>query len=75
LIRLLVLALFRRLRQSADIEELKVSEVTVDTPRRMVTVAVDGEVLHMTPPLRYRTRPGALRVLVPTEDAARTPAK
>jgi diacylglycerol kinase family enzyme len=66
--------LFRRLRQSADFQELKVSQVTIDTPRRLLTVAVDGEVQHMAPPLRYRTRPGALRVLVLAE-AARVPAK
>jgi hypothetical protein len=30
-------------------------------------VALDGDVEFMHPPLRYRTRPGALRVIVPDE--------
>jgi len=30
-------------------------------------VALDGEVEMMRPPLRYRSRPGALWVIVPTQ--------
>ncbi len=65
LLRLLVLALFRRLRHARDFEELKVTEVTIDTRRKLLPVAIDGEVHHLAPPLHYRIRPRALRVLVP----------
>jgi len=33
-------------------------------------VSTDGEVNRMKPPLHYRIRPGALRVLVPAEKAS-----
>jgi diacylglycerol kinase family enzyme len=36
-----------------------------------VRVALDGEVTVMEPPLHYRVRPGALRVLTPFGDPAR----
>jgi diacylglycerol kinase family enzyme len=39
-------------------------EITMQASR--VPVALDGEVVTMRPPLRYRVRPGALRVLAPT---------
>ena len=42
-------------------------ELWVDTPRaRRVRVSLDGERMVMTTPLRYRTCPGALKVLVPS---------
>ena len=43
-----------------DVRELK-----VDSPRRRLTVALDGETLHLAPPLTFRIRPKALRVIVP----------
>lgn len=39
--------------------------VTIDVDGGSVAVALDGEVEQLEPPLRYRTRPGALPVLVP----------
>ena len=30
-----------------------------------VRVAVDGETMHVAPPIDYRIRPGALRVIAP----------
>jgi diacylglycerol kinase family enzyme len=44
---------------------LNVSEVWIETRRRQLRVALDGEVSHLDPPLRYRSRPGELRVIVP----------
>jgi diacylglycerol kinase family enzyme len=41
------------------------TRVTVNTRKRFVHVAADGEVVVMRPPLEYRVRPRALRVLVP----------
>jgi diacylglycerol kinase family enzyme len=45
-------------------------EVVVDGPHRELRVALDGEVHRMRPPLRYRVRPRALRVLAPPGGAA-----
>jgi diacylglycerol kinase family enzyme len=40
-------------------------ELRIETPRRSIDVALDGEVMRMQTPLLYRSRPRALRVAVP----------
>ena len=65
LLRLGVRALLRRLHQSEDFVRLTTTEVLIETKRNRVRVSTDGEVTLIRPPLRYRTRPGALRVIVP----------
>jgi diacylglycerol kinase family enzyme len=42
-----------------------VTEATIETRRVRLLVATDGEIQWMAPPLHYRIRPAALRVLVP----------
>jgi diacylglycerol kinase family enzyme len=67
LLRLAFMALLRRLDQARDFDVLAAREFTVDTRHRRLRVATDGEVTVMAPPLNYRVRPGALRVLVPAD--------
>ena len=67
LLRLAFMALLRRLDQARDFDVLAGSEFAVDTRHRRLRVATDGEVAAMEPPLLYRVRPGALRVLVPAD--------
>jgi diacylglycerol kinase family enzyme len=63
---LLLMALLGRARRSGAFDILATTEVKIDTPhRRTVRLALDGEVMRMTMPLRYRVIPGALKVLVP----------
>jgi diacylglycerol kinase family enzyme len=53
---------------SRAFEIVAATEVTIATrtgAARRVHVALDGEVATMSMPLRYRTRPGALPVVVP----------
>jgi len=57
-------ALTRRLRSGAPFVEFDATMVSVDVPSRRVSVALDGEIAVMTPPLEYRIRPHALQVLV-----------
>ena len=65
LIRLGLRALVGGLRQEKDFLVLCTEEVSIETKHRRLRVALDGEVTVMEPPLRYRVRPGALRVLTP----------
>lgn len=58
-------ALFGRLRQATEFRSLLTTEVRIETGRRHLQVATDGELLRLATPLRYRIRPGALRVAVP----------
>ena len=65
-----MLALLHRLRQADDFEMLEAAELVIRPRRRNIRVAADGEVLTMQGPLRYRIRPGALRVRVPAQRPA-----
>ena len=53
-----------------ELDLLTVDEVTIETRRRNLKVALDGEVFTLDSPLSYRIRPGALRVHVPAAASA-----
>jgi YegS/Rv2252/BmrU family lipid kinase len=65
LVRLALRALLGGLRQDRDLLAFATTDLRVDTRRTRVRIALDGEVTTMEPPLHYRVRPGALRVLAP----------
>lgn len=56
---------FGHASQARDIESFKLKEVEVRSKTSRLPVALDGEVEIMHPPLRYRSRPAALTVIVP----------
>ncbi len=68
LVKLALRALVGRLSDDKDFLALSTDKVQIETRRRRVQVAFDGEVKVMKPPLHYRVRPRALRVIVPTEN-------
>lgn len=68
---LFVLALrtiFGRLRQTKDFEEINTEEITIETRKKRILVAFDGEVKKMETPLDYKVHKKALRVIVPKEN-------
>jgi diacylglycerol kinase family enzyme len=65
LLRFAIDALCGRLGEERDFDVLTAPEFDIDTHRKHLLVATDGEVTEMRAPLRYRMRPGALTVLVP----------
>jgi diacylglycerol kinase family enzyme len=69
ILRLGARMLLGRLEQTHDFETLATPELEVRTRRQHVRVAVDGEVLPMVSPLRWRARPRALAVLAPPAPA------
>jgi YegS/Rv2252/BmrU family lipid kinase len=69
LLRLGLRAFFGKLNEATDFTALCAKEVWVDT-RRRVRVATDGEIFVMQPPLHFKIRPAALRVLVPDDREA-----
>jgi diacylglycerol kinase family enzyme len=75
LVRLLLTALFRRLdtANAREFETVCASTLRIGLHRRKLPVSIDGEVVRLDPPLRYRIRPGGLRVLAPRV-AGETPA-
>ena len=64
-VRLTLRALFKRDRRDRDFNVFQTRELRVETTREQVRVALDGEIFRVPPPLRYRSRPLALRVRVP----------
>jgi diacylglycerol kinase family enzyme len=60
------LALVGRSKEKHVLESFVARELQAETPgHRSLRVAIDGEVVRMTPPLLFRIRPQALRVIVP----------
>ncbi len=70
LLRLAFRALVGRLSQADDFEIFCISEAEIESRKRTLLVSTDGEVTRMEPPLHFRIRPQALRVLVPAEKEA-----
>jgi len=70
LLKIALHALFGNLRQAKDFVSLCTDEIWIETKRKQLRVAMDGEVSMLETPLHYRVRPAALRVIVPakTED-------
>ena len=62
-------ALAGRLRQADDFSSAQAQRVTVQSNRRRLLVATDGEVTALDTPLEFRVRPGGLRVMLPKERA------
>jgi diacylglycerol kinase family enzyme len=73
LLRVLGYALLGKLADVDHFDTLVTSDVTIAAWRRHLPVALDGEVRLMRTPLRYRVRPGALRVCVPPDHPPATP--
>ena len=63
LLRFALRALFGRLEQARDFDALCAVGIDVESRRRRLRVATDGEITMMAPPLRYRTRPASLAVI------------
>jgi diacylglycerol kinase family enzyme len=53
-----------------DVELFRVQSLEIRARRRRMRIAMDGETVDATTPLRYRIRPGALRVLAPVSTKA-----
>ena len=65
LVKLAVKAFLGAASSQEAFDALRAAEFCVETRRRRVRVALDGEVHRLDTPLRYRMRAGALRVIVP----------
>jgi diacylglycerol kinase family enzyme len=58
---------FGRLDQTRDLDTFQLAEAEVSAKASRLPVALDGEVKIMHTPLCYRSRPGALTVIVPAK--------
>lgn len=67
MLRLALRSLMGRLRQDRDFRAMRGTELFIDSAKRELNVAIDGEVLRFKPPLHYRTLPRSLRVMLPVQ--------
>ncbi|HEY8019530.1 MAG TPA: diacylglycerol kinase family protein [Thermoanaerobaculia bacterium] len=65
LLGLALYALVRDARRSPRFESWKAPELTIESSRRRLTAVLDGEVVHLTPPLVFRNETRVLRVIAP----------
>ncbi len=65
LLQLAMRAFFGRLKPDRDFLLAQLNSVDISAHRRRLRVALDGETLMLRPPLHYRIRRRALRVIVP----------
>jgi diacylglycerol kinase family enzyme len=74
LIQLAWQVLLRGVDEVKELDLLTVDTATVETRRRWLQVAIDGEVALFQSPLVYRSRPAAIRVHVPGATSACLPS-
>lgn len=65
LLGLALRALVGRLHQADDFATASARTLRIDSPRRRLLVATDGELAALETPLTFRVLPGALQVIVP----------
>jgi len=65
MIRLSFKAIFNMLDNENDFEMYFVDEVTLNTGKKNLAVSMDGEVVNMNSPLKYKILPKQLSVIVP----------
>jgi len=65
LLQLALRALTGKLRQARDFDAVVATDIVVQSKKKRLRVATDGEVTVMTPPLHYRVRHASLIVMRP----------
>ncbi|AXK73295.1 diacylglycerol kinase family lipid kinase [Lysobacter sp. TY2-98] len=69
LVGLALRALFGRLSESDELDQMSTTELVVQAHHPQVRLARDGEVAMAAAPVHFRVRPRALRVIAPPESA------
>ena len=63
--KLMLSLLFGRFRKHEDFEVFPSTSMRVESKRRSMGVALDGDVTRMRTPLEYRSLPKALHLITP----------
>jgi diacylglycerol kinase family enzyme len=66
---------FGRLDQTRDLDTFQLAEAEISATSSRLPVALDGEVEIMHSPLRYRSGPESLTVIVPASASGRSPLR
>jgi diacylglycerol kinase family enzyme len=65
LLRLVCRGLLGRLAMDKDFRLIHLKGLTVESRKRRVRIAIDGEIIRLRPPLTFHVRPRTLRVVSP----------
>jgi diacylglycerol kinase family enzyme len=68
-----VRVLLKTLERHERFEALQAASIVIDTPRRRVSVALDGEIRMLEAPLEFSVRAGALTTILPRPGATGRP--
>lgn len=71
ILRMMVQSIVHDLDAPDDLDKLSVAGTDVTTLGARTAIALDGELVNLRWPLRFRSRPGALLVLAPDPEKAR----
>ncbi|MET0262523.1 MAG: diacylglycerol kinase family protein [Rariglobus sp.] len=71
-LRMALQSLVRRLDAADALASEPATEITIENERGTLPVAVDGELIDLKSPLRFRMRASALRVLAPRAEPAKS---
>lgn len=55
----------RRLKEVPELKRIQTRSMTINSRKKKLKVLLDGELIRMKPPLKFRVRPGLLRALIP----------
>lgn len=61
-------AFFGSPKSGTDFDKFLATDFTIETHHKKLRVSIDGEVTTLATPLRYNIKPGALRVMVATDE-------
>jgi YegS/Rv2252/BmrU family lipid kinase len=65
LLKFTLLGLINKLRQEKNFITSEAEEFKINSSKKILEVALDGEVVHLAPPLNYKCIPESLNVIVP----------
>lgn len=68
ILRVIFRGLFKTIEKEERLETFCVDSLTIHTRRPQITVALDGELFQMRSPLKVRSRPGVLDMVLPRRE-------
>jgi diacylglycerol kinase family enzyme len=69
-LRLIVGLILGRTPRESVFQIFSASRLTITSRQRRIGIGIDGEIMHMTPPLQFESLPRALRVIAPASPEA-----
>ena len=69
-LRVIFRGIFKTLENEQSLSTFCIDELTIRSRHARPSIALDGEIFHVTNPIRVRSRPNALKMVLPPEKSA-----